>query len=76
MMRPSLLFSSPPKSEVSDVNVVQKENGFFDIRYAINDPGDYQMNVKFGGKDIPNGSFTVKVSVTIPSSLPIHVQLH
>lgn len=45
------------------MNVVEKENGFFDIRYSLTDPGDYLMNVKFGGKDIPNGSFTFKVSV-------------
>lgn len=42
--------------------MVKNENGSFDIRYAISEPGEYQMNVKFGGKDIPNGSFSFKVS--------------
>lgn len=47
-------------SEIVDIDVVEKD-GFFDILYALNDPGDYDINVKFGGKDIPNGSFSIKV---------------
>lgn len=43
-----------------DIDVIEKD-GFFDILYALNDPGDYDINVKFGGKDIPNGSFSIKV---------------
>jgi len=46
-----------------DIDVIEKD-GFFDILYALNDPGDYDINVKFGGKDIPNGSFSIKVAWT------------
>lgn len=48
-------------SEIVDIDVIEKD-GFFDILYALNDPGDYDINVKFGGKDIPNGSFSIKVA--------------
>jgi len=46
--------------EIVDIDIIEKD-GFFDIFYALNDPGDYDINVKFGGKDIPNGSFSIKV---------------
>ncbi|XP_037819332.1 filamin-A isoform X3 [Lucilia sericata] len=45
--------------DLVDIDVIEKD-GFFDIFYALNDPGDYDVNVKFGGKDIPNGSFSIK----------------
>ncbi|XP_067618137.1 filamin-A isoform X2 [Eurosta solidaginis] len=45
--------------EIVDIDVLEKD-GFFDIYYALKDPGDYDINVKFGGKDIPNGSFAIK----------------
>lgn len=47
--------------DLVDIDVIEKD-GFFDIFYALNDPGDYDVNVKFGGKDIPNGSFSIKVA--------------
>lgn len=55
------LLSLSPCSEIVDIDVIEKD-GFFDILYALNDPGDYDINVKFGGKDIPNGSFSIKVA--------------
>ncbi|KRK03444.1 filamin-A isoform X4 [Drosophila yakuba] len=51
-------------SEIVDIDVIEKD-GFFDILYALNDPGDYDINVKFGGKDIPNGSFAIKAVESI-----------
>ncbi|XP_041675461.1 filamin-A isoform X4 [Drosophila eugracilis] len=51
-------------SEIVDIDVIEKD-GFFDILYALNDPGDYDINVKFGGKDIPNGSFSIKAVESI-----------
>lgn len=47
--------------DIVDIDVIEKD-GFFDIFYALNDPGEYDVNVKFGGKDIPNGSFSIKVA--------------
>ncbi|XP_017847553.1 filamin-A isoform X2 [Drosophila busckii] len=51
-------------SEIVDIDVIEKD-GVFDILYALNDPGDYDINVKFGGKDIPNGSFSIKAVESI-----------
>ena len=48
-----------PSSDV-DIEVIEKD-GFFDIFYTLSEPGDYDINMKFGGKEIPNGSFSVKV---------------
>ncbi|KAL5283098.1 cher family protein [Megaselia abdita] len=42
-----------------DIEVIEKD-GFFDIFYTLSEAGDYDINMKFGGNDIPNGSFTVK----------------
>ncbi|XP_036224246.2 filamin-A isoform X3 [Bactrocera oleae] len=50
--------------EIVDIDVLEKD-GFFDIFYALTDPGDYDINVKFGGKDIPNGSFAIKAVESI-----------
>ncbi|XP_053946397.1 filamin-A isoform X3 [Anastrepha ludens] len=50
--------------EIVDIDVLEKD-GFFDIFYALKDPGDYDINVKFGGKDIPNGSFAIKAVESI-----------
>uniref|UniRef100_A0A1B0BRU8 Calponin-homology (CH) domain-containing protein n=2 Tax=Glossina palpalis gambiensis TaxID=67801 RepID=A0A1B0BRU8_9MUSC len=52
--------TSKAGKEIVDIDVIEKD-GFFDVFYALNDPGDYDINVKFGGKDIPNGSFSIKV---------------
>ncbi|XP_017473017.1 PREDICTED: filamin-A [Rhagoletis zephyria] len=50
--------------EIVDIDILEKD-GFFDIYYALKDPGDYDINVKFGGKDIPNGSFAIKAVESI-----------
>ncbi|XP_055616121.1 filamin-A isoform X3 [Toxorhynchites rutilus septentrionalis] len=48
-------------SEASDVDLeVIEKNGFFDIFYTLKDPGDYDLDIKFGGQNIPNGTFTIK----------------
>lgn len=43
-----------------DLEVIEKD-GFFDIFYTLKDPGDYDLDIKFGGQNIPNGTFTIKV---------------
>ncbi|XP_039436619.1 filamin-A isoform X4 [Culex pipiens pallens] len=48
-------------SEASDVDLeVIEKDGFFDIFYTLKDPGDYDLDIKFGGQNIPNGTFTIK----------------
>uniref|UniRef100_A0A182QT66 Calponin-homology (CH) domain-containing protein n=1 Tax=Anopheles farauti TaxID=69004 RepID=A0A182QT66_9DIPT len=49
-------------SEASDVDIdIIEKDGFFDIFYVLKDPGDYDLDIKFGGQHIPNGTFTIKV---------------
>lgn len=43
-----------------DIDIIEKD-GFFDIYYVLSDPGEYDLDIKFGGKKIPNGSFSIKV---------------
>ncbi|XP_062702644.1 filamin-A isoform X5 [Aedes albopictus] len=48
-------------SEAGDVDLeVIEKDGFFDIFYTLKDPGDYDLDIKFGGQHIPNGTFTIK----------------
>lgn len=48
-------------SEAGDVDLeVIEKDGFFDIFYTLKDPGDYDLDIKFGGQNIPNGTFTIK----------------
>ncbi|XP_050067857.1 filamin-A isoform X5 [Anopheles maculipalpis] len=48
-------------SEASDVDIdIIEKDGFFDIFYVLKDPGDYDLDIKFGGQNIPNGTFTIK----------------
>ncbi|XP_052890939.1 filamin-A isoform X3 [Anopheles moucheti] len=48
-------------SEASDVDIdIIEKDGFFDIFYVLKDPGDYDLDIKFGGQHIPNGTFTIK----------------
>lgn len=42
------------------VEVVEEER-IFDISYELTEVGEYDMDIKFGGKNIPDGSFTIKV---------------
>lgn len=53
---------TPDGSEV-DVDVVENEDGTFDIFYTAPQPGKYVICVRFGGEHIPNSPFQVLVSV-------------
>lgn len=54
-----MIFFSYHYSDV-DIDIIEKD-GFFDIYYVLNDPGDYDLDIKFGGKNIPDGTYSVKV---------------
>lgn len=43
-----------------DIDIIEKD-GYFDIFYVLNDPGEYDLDIKFGGQNIPGGSFSIKV---------------
>ncbi|XP_055906885.1 filamin-A isoform X2 [Eupeodes corollae] len=56
--------TSKSGKEIVDIDVIEKD-GLFDIYYALKDPGEYDINVKFGGQNIPNGSFSIKAVESI-----------
>lgn len=49
---------TPDGSEV-DVDVVENEDGTFDIFYTAPQPGKYIICVRFGGEHVPNSPFQV-----------------
>lgn len=49
---------TPDGSEV-DVDVVENEDGTFDIFYTAPQPGKYVICVRFGGEHVPNSPFQV-----------------
>lgn len=51
---------TPDGSEV-DVDVVENEDGTFDIFYTAPQPGKYVICVRFGGEHVPNSPFQVTV---------------
>lgn len=48
-------------SEVTYIEVVETQETIYDIYYELTEAGEYDMDIKFGGKKIPNGAFTIKV---------------
>lgn len=52
-----------PEGAELDVDVVENEDGTFDIFYTAPQPGEYVICVRFGGEHIPNSPFQVTVSV-------------
>uniref|UniRef100_A0ACB8EMP9 Uncharacterized protein n=1 Tax=Sphaerodactylus townsendi TaxID=933632 RepID=A0ACB8EMP9_9SAUR len=55
---------TPDGTEV-DVDVVENEDGTFDIFYTAPQPGKYVICVRFGGEHIPNSPFQVTVSLGV-----------
>lgn len=55
-----------PEGAELDVDVVENEDGTFDIFYTAPQPGEYVICVRFGGEHIPNSPFQVTVSVGVP----------
>lgn len=51
-----------PEGAELDVDVVENEDGTFDIFYMAPQPGEYVICVRFGGEHIPNSPFQVTVS--------------
>ncbi|XP_065165587.1 filamin-A isoform X3 [Atheta coriaria] len=41
-----------------DINIVDNDDGTFSIFYNIEDDGDYTINIKFGGQQVPGGLYT------------------
>ncbi|XP_032996887.1 filamin-B isoform X2 [Lacerta agilis] len=52
---------TPEGTEV-EAEVIENEDGTYDIYYTAAKPGTYVIHVRFGGVDIPNSPFTVMVT--------------
>ncbi|XP_070493670.1 filamin-A isoform X2 [Chironomus tepperi] len=50
-----------------DTEIVEKD-GFFDIFYMLTEPGTYDVDVKFGGKQVPNGLMRMTAVESLSSS--------
>lgn len=50
-----------PDGSEADVDVVENEDGTFDIFYTAPQPGKYVICVRFGGEHVPNSPFQVTV---------------
>ncbi|KAM4012280.1 filamin-C-like isoform 2-T2 [Anomaloglossus baeobatrachus] len=50
--------STPDGAEL-DVDVVENQDGTFDIYYTAPEPGKYVITIRFGGEHIPNSPFHV-----------------
>ena len=44
-----------------DIDIVDNEDGTFNLFYTPHNPGNYVIKIKFGGQDIPGGNFVVTV---------------
>ncbi|XP_067915419.1 filamin-C isoform X1 [Heterodontus francisci] len=69
--------STPDGAEL-DVDVVENQDGTFDIYYTAPEPGKYVITIRFGGELIPNSPFHVVACDAIPTiEEPCHtLQLH
>ncbi|XP_061910179.1 filamin-A isoform X1 [Entelurus aequoreus] len=56
-----------PEGAELDVDVVENEDGTFDIFYTAPQPGEYVICVRFGGEHIPNSPFQVTALEGSPS---------
>ncbi len=45
-----------------DCKVIPNGDGTYSIKYKVEEPGDYTIEVKFGGQPIPGGLFNFTVS--------------
>lgn len=50
-----------PDGAEAEAEVIENEDGTYDIYYTAAKPGTYVIYVRFGGVDIPNSPFTVMV---------------
>nr|XP_033781692.1 filamin-B isoform X2 [Geotrypetes seraphini] len=48
-----------PDGTEAEADVIENEDGTYDIFYTTAKPGPYVIHVRFGGVDIPNSPFTV-----------------
>uniref|UniRef100_A0A7M4FPR4 Filamin B n=1 Tax=Crocodylus porosus TaxID=8502 RepID=A0A7M4FPR4_CROPO len=54
-----------PDGTEAEADVIENEDGTYDIFYTAAKPGTYVIHVRFGGVDIPNSPFTVMQTIFI-----------
>lgn len=45
-----------------DCKVVANKDGTYSVKYRVKEPGQYTLELKFGGKPVPNGVFNFSVN--------------
>ncbi|XP_039626735.1 filamin-B isoform X2 [Polypterus senegalus] len=55
-----------PDGREEEADVIENEDGTFDIFYNALTPGDYVLYVRFGGENIPKSPFRVLVTDEVP----------
>lgn len=53
---------APDNTEI-DIDLVENADGTFAILFTPQFPGNYSISIKFGGQSIPEGEYTIQVSV-------------
>lgn len=67
----SCIVVTPDGTEV-EAEVIENEDGTFDIFYTAPKPGTYVIYVRFGGENIPHSPFKVMVRISSGlQSLPV-----
>lgn len=64
----SCVVVQPDGSEV-EAQVLENEDGTFDIFYTAPAPGNYVIYVRFGGENVPHSPFKVTVSPRRPACI-------
>uniref|UniRef100_A0A7M4FQA1 Filamin B n=1 Tax=Crocodylus porosus TaxID=8502 RepID=A0A7M4FQA1_CROPO len=60
-----------PDGTEAEADVIENEDGTYDIFYTAAKPGTYVIHVRFGGVDIPNSPFTVMVRNFCEAYIPV-----
>ena len=65
---------SPNGADI-DIDIIDKGDGTFTISFTPQFPGDYTIEIKFGGNLVPEGFYTVQVSDAEISLLPKELRM-
>lgn len=53
------------EEEIIEYRVIDNKDGTYNVYYKAIEQGDYKVDLKFGGQPIPNGSFSIKVTLKL-----------
>ena len=54
-----------------DIDIIENQDGTFNIVFTPNVEGDYTINIQFGGEPIPEGNYVIQVCcVTLTFCMP------